>query len=282
MTSNEVLGIIRRQWVVLLVCLVLGGGAATVYAYMQPTTYIASARLYVTMSNGTSVTDSYQGGMAAQQRIASYATLATGPEVAQRVHDQLRLNVGPEMVQGTISASFPPATSLLDVAVTDRTADGARVGANAVAAELVKMVADIETIQEGAPPAARLRIVEEARTPLVPSGPAVTKIIGLGLAIGLVVGWLAAVARDRMRKRSQPHRVQRKRRLVRPRVWEYESAPPARDRERSDRGQNQLAEASSRHGESNVSTQAVPLNPEREVYDVSENGRSNGTYETNP
>ncbi|WP_280432030.1 YveK family protein, partial [Nocardia brasiliensis] len=118
--------VLRRRWIVVaaavLVCLLAAAG----YAQTIPVTYKASSSMYVSMSTGTSVNDSYQGGLAAQQRVRSYLDLLTSATVAQRVIDDrgLRLSVGE--LRSRISASSPPATAVLVATVTAPAAAEAR------------------------------------------------------------------------------------------------------------------------------------------------------------
>lgn len=193
------LGIFRRRWPLIGACTIICLIAAGAYAFLQPKVYTSSTRLYATMSVGTSVNDAWQGGMAAQQRITSFAAFATGPEIARRVIERLRLNTTPGELEKRIHATFPPATTILDISVTDSDPAQAQRTADAVAGELMALVSEIETVVVEAPPNSRLRVVEPADMPSGPSSPAISKILVVGLLGGLVLGWLAAFAIESVR-----------------------------------------------------------------------------------
>ncbi len=91
MALSDIFRTLRRRWVVVGVITLTALALTWAYASSRATTYTSTTRLYVSMATGTSVNDSLQGALAAQQRIASYAQVATGSTVAQRVVDELGL-----------------------------------------------------------------------------------------------------------------------------------------------------------------------------------------------
>ena len=198
MHLSDFSGIARRRWrflvAVPLVCLAVAGG----YVASVPTTYTAHTRLYVSMATGTLVNDSYQGGLAAQQRMASYSYVAGGATVAERVINDLGLPLTPAELQQRIKVVLPPATTLLDISVTDSTPDGARVLTDKVAAQFRQLVGEMETTVVGAAPAAQATVIEFAQTPTVPTSPRVGQALGMGLLAGVILGCLLAFVRDRL------------------------------------------------------------------------------------
>ena len=198
MTLSDYLGIVRRRWLIVAATTLTGLALAAAYASTIPTTYASTSRLYVSMATGTSVNDSYQGGLAAQLRITSYPYVAAGPTVAERVVDRLGLSISPAELQSRITATFPPATTLLDISVTDSNPEEARVLANAVADEFAQLVAEMETTVKEAAPSARATVVDPARTPADPVGPNTMRLLAIGLIVGLGLGLAAAFFRDRL------------------------------------------------------------------------------------
>lgn len=198
MSLSEIGRIVRRRWLIVVVTTLVCAGIAAAYALSLPTTYTATTRLYVSMATGTSVSDSYQGGMAAQQRVTSYSHLAGGARVAERVIEDLGLPTTPEELQSRISVEFPPASALLDISVTDSTPEGAQVLTDKVSAYFRSLVDDIETTTVGAAPAARATLIDPARLPAAPDGPDVARLLAIGLLGGIALGGLAAFVRDRL------------------------------------------------------------------------------------
>ncbi|MFI5776506.1 Wzz/FepE/Etk N-terminal domain-containing protein [Nocardia sp. NPDC051570] len=191
----------RRRWPIIAIITVLCLAAAFGYAKTQPVTYTASSTCYVSMATGTSVNDSYQGGLAAQQRVRSYVDLVTSRTVAQRVKDQLGLSISADELRGKVSAASPPATTIIVVSVRDDTADSARRLTDEVVSQFRHLIDQLETIQVDAAPAARVAVVDKAQMPTAPSGPQSKRILILGLLAGLLFGGLAAFARDRLDRR---------------------------------------------------------------------------------
>ncbi|MFE3442751.1 Wzz/FepE/Etk N-terminal domain-containing protein [Nocardia sp. NPDC059180] len=201
MALNNFLHIVRRQWPIVLGVTALCLAASFAYAKSIPVTYTATSSVYVSMATGTSVNDSYQGGLAAQQRVRSYVDLADSVTVAQRVKDHLGLTMSADEVRNKISVDAPPATTLIFITVSDSSAEGARVLADQVVSQFRRLVGELETIQRDAAPAARAEVVDKAQLPAGPSGPQQTRLLGLGLLGGLVLGCAAAFLRDRLDRR---------------------------------------------------------------------------------
>lgn len=192
---------LRRRWVVVVAVLLVCLCAAAGYAQTIPVTYRASSSMYVSMSTGTSVNDSYQGGLAAQQRVRSYLDLLTSATVAERVIAERGLRSSVGELRGRITASSPPATAVLVATVSAATAAEARDLADAVVAQFRRLVDELETTELGAAPAARVAVVDRAQLPAAPAGPPRTRLLALGLCAGVVLGGAAALLRDRLDRR---------------------------------------------------------------------------------
>ncbi|WP_067824470.1 polysaccharide biosynthesis tyrosine autokinase [Nocardia inohanensis] len=193
--------LLRRRWLIVVIGVVVCVAAAAGYASTLPTTYTASSSVYVSMATGTSVNDSYQGGLAAQQRVRSYVDLVTSVTVATYVKNQLGLTVSADDLRSRITAVSPPATTIIVVSVKDSTANGARMLTDEVVSQFRALVSKLEVIQSDAAPAARAEVIDKAQTPSQPSGPQKTRYYVLGLLAGLVLGLGAALVRDKLDKR---------------------------------------------------------------------------------
>ncbi|MEV0293577.1 GNVR domain-containing protein [Nocardia sp. NPDC050710] len=197
MGLTEYWRIARRRWPVIVGVVVLCVVAAGLYLRTLPTTYAASSSMYVSMATGTSVNDSYQGGLAAQQRVRSYLDVATSATLAKRVIDDLSVTMSVGELQGKITAAAPPATTIIFITVTDDNPQLARDLANTVVAQFRRLIGELETIERDAAPAARVEVIDRAEVPTDPTGPQSSRILALGLLAGLALGCLAAFLRDR-------------------------------------------------------------------------------------
>jgi capsular polysaccharide biosynthesis protein len=126
MMLTDLMHLLRRRWAVFLSVLAVCVAGAVAFVVTAPTTYSATTTMYVSMATGTSVNDSFQGGMAAQQRVTTYSHIAGGSAVAERVIADLGLDTSPGELQSRVSVTFPPATTLLEISVTDPTPQGAQ------------------------------------------------------------------------------------------------------------------------------------------------------------
>ncbi|WP_083864778.1 hypothetical protein [Nocardia brevicatena] len=201
MELPDYLRLVRRYWAVLLAGLGLGLGSAMFQVESTPKTYTATSTMYVTMATGTSVADSYQGGLAAQQRVRSYLELTTSDYVVDRVIGQLGLDLDRDELRAKVTADTPPATSLLRVSVTDDDPETSRILTDQVVAQFRALVDTLETIELTAAPAARVAVVDAARVPAEASGSGGTRLLVVGGLAGLLFGALAAYLLDRLDKR---------------------------------------------------------------------------------
>ncbi|MGV9409653.1 Wzz/FepE/Etk N-terminal domain-containing protein [Nocardia sp. NPDC003693] len=191
----------RRRWGVIVVALLLGLLGSIGYLRTAEVTYTASSSVYVSMATGTSVNDSYQGGLAAQQRVRSYLELATSTKVLDRVIGQLGLKGSAEELRQRVTVASPPATAMLRVTVTAPTATGARNLADEVVAQFRALVDELETIEQTAAPAARVAVVDRAELPSAASSPQSSRIVMVGILAGLLLGGAGALLLERLDRR---------------------------------------------------------------------------------
>jgi len=203
MELPDYLRIARRRWPILLAGPALGIGLAVYQAQATPQTYTASSSMYISMATGTSVADSYQGGLAAQQRVRSYLELVTSDTVVDRVIGQLALDITRGELAEQIGADSPPATTLLRVSVTDEDPERARVLTDEVVSQMRALIHDLETIERSAAPAARVAVVDRAELPAEPDGGGGTSLLAAGALGGLLLGAAAAYLLERLSRRPR-------------------------------------------------------------------------------
>ena len=199
---KEYFRIFRRFWWIILVCALVGGGLgyatslSAVNKYLPSffsNDYVSTATLFVATQNGASVAEAYQNNLFSQERVVSYAALATSEQVAARTIDQLKAPLSVGELRSRITAIPQPKTVLLDISVKDADPAQAQTYANAVADSLVGLVSELETSRRGGSPAAGAIVVDDANYPTSPGGLGLATRIGLGAAAGLLLGLLLAV-----------------------------------------------------------------------------------------
>ncbi|MDZ7930510.1 MAG: polysaccharide biosynthesis tyrosine autokinase [Rhodococcus sp. (in: high G+C Gram-positive bacteria)] len=195
MEIREYWRILRAGWWIVALATVIGVAGAYAYTFFTTPQYQACARLFVTTEGGSSVGEAYQNNLFSQERVSSYAGLATSTQVAQRAVDQLQLQGSAAELRSRITATPIEKTVLLDLCATDADPAVAQALTNAVAGQLTQVVQELETSQRGGDPAAGATIVDQGDVPSDPIGMGLFVALGLGGAVGFVVGLALALLR---------------------------------------------------------------------------------------
>jgi len=198
--------ILRKNWIAIIILTVVGGGLGLAYSLIATPSYSASAKVFVSTSGASDVSDLATGNTFTQQRVKTYSELVKTSSVLQPVIDDLGLGRSVAEVRGQVSASTPLNTSVIDVTVADPDPVFAASLATATATSLIETVEGIETTDadDGSP--VRLSVVQEAEIPSVPTSPKKTLNVALGLLLGLAVGIGSALLRHAMDTRVRNER----------------------------------------------------------------------------
>ena len=181
--------LVRRRWVWLVAGPVLGVLLAGVWAWSSTPTHRASSSVFFSLQFGESASALVQGSTYTQSQVTSYAQLATSPVVLQPVIDELGLDVDARALAAQVSAAPPVDTVIVEVTVTDPSAvQSARI-ADAVVASLSATVEGLSPTDATGQPTVRATTVAPAEVP----GSSSTPRVGLGLAVGVLLGLLAGL-----------------------------------------------------------------------------------------
>lgn len=193
---KDYLHIARRRWKLIVGCFLVAIAVAALVTSQLTPQYESQARLFVSTPQSDSATSAYQGGLFSEQRVKSYADLASGRELASRVIDDLGLDLEPDDLAGKVSATVVPETVILQLRVTDPSPERAQELTQAYAQELTDYVRELETPagKKAAPISAA--IVDAASLPDSPASPKPLRNIGIAAVLGLLVGFGAAVLRE--------------------------------------------------------------------------------------
>ncbi|WP_448221771.1 YveK family protein [Gordonia iterans] len=184
---------ITRRWALVLACVLFGIVAAALLSLTQSRDYSATVRMYV--AAGTSdLAEAYQGGIAAQNAVHSFAVLASDPSVASRAIKSSGVPISVDELVAATSASTPPQTVILDLSVKYQTADGAGKLANAMAQDLIVVVDKLEGPAAGGPGALRLVVVDPNTQGAVRDELLSPLFLAAGAVLGGLVGIVAAAA----------------------------------------------------------------------------------------
>jgi capsular exopolysaccharide synthesis family protein len=186
---------LRKRWALVALCTLLALGAAAAATLLSAKEYTSTTQLFVSARDQTgAISDAYQGGLFAQQRIKSYAQVADSPGVTDVVAEKLGL--APSELAGKVRAEAPLDTVLLNITATDKSSRQAQKIASAVAAEVTTRVPELETPSGSSDAPVKMTVIKAASLPTAPSSPRPKVNLALGLLVGLALGIAAAVLRE--------------------------------------------------------------------------------------
>ncbi|MCA1824851.1 MAG: polysaccharide biosynthesis tyrosine autokinase [Mycobacteriales bacterium] len=185
MDLASLLGVVRRRWIAIALCVLAGLAGATAVTRSTPKRYESTAELFVSIPEASRVQDALQGTQLAQILLKSYARIATSKSAATRVRTQLGLPETVPQVQRKITATSVQDTLLIHVTAQDGSPERARDIANAAARALVEQVGTLESSNR-VPVVAR--VVDAASVQRTPVAPRPTINAALGLFLGLLSG----------------------------------------------------------------------------------------------
>jgi capsular exopolysaccharide synthesis family protein len=196
MELRDYLRILRRRWPIILTCLVIVVAVAGALTAQATKEYKSTAQLFISTSTSTSSSDIYQGSLASTQRVASYADLVTGAELAERVIERLGLASTPDELAEKVTAEAVPETVLLNISVNDPDPDRAKALTTAYSAELSELVSELETPPGQTTPLLKATVVDSANLPSSPVSPQPVRNLGLAVVLGLLLGLGLAILRE--------------------------------------------------------------------------------------
>ncbi|WP_448621571.1 polysaccharide biosynthesis tyrosine autokinase [Geodermatophilus sp. URMC 65] len=198
MELREILAALRAAWWLPLGGVIFGGGAALLVSLLQTPHYTAATQFFVSARDTTSTSEAFQGSQFSQERVASYARLVTGEELARRVIDRLGLDGTPRALSEQLAATVAPDTVLIDVTVTDPSAEQAQRIADAVGDEFIVFVTELETPDDGGGSPVKVTVTDQPEVPSVATSPQTARNVVLGLLLGFLIGAGLAILRGRL------------------------------------------------------------------------------------
>ena len=196
MSLGDYLTSIWRSWLVIFVLAAVGGGAAYLYSSSLPDTYRSTTAALVTSDRGSTAADLVQGTNYIGNLVATYVLLAESEVVLQPVIDQLELDTTAEQLAGTISASTPLDSLVIEISVSSQSPALARDIAAATVRSLTNVVEnEVSPTTDDGTPTVRLTTIRSATEPRFPVAPNTRLDTLMGIAAGLLLGVGFAVIR---------------------------------------------------------------------------------------
>lgn len=190
--STYLLVVRRRWWVVVLTAGTVVGLAAVV-SWAQVPTFESRAQIFVSLRGQETATDLVAGSSFARQQVLSYTGMVDAPLVLDPVIDELGLETSAEDLAGSVRATSPSGTSLIDVVVSTGSAESAARIADAVATSAARVLEDLEQPGLAGDSTVHLTVVRPASMPEDPTSPDLGANLTIGLLVGTALGLLAAL-----------------------------------------------------------------------------------------
>lgn len=187
---------LRKRWRVIafvtLVVVALAAGVTMATTKM----YAASTQFFVSTSGGDNVSALQQGNTFTQARVKSYSQLLESPKVLSPVIADLGLDLTPEKLAEKVTSTIPLDTVIIEVTVTDPSAEQAANIAGSIAKIFPQTIETIEQVKSGDPSPVKVTVTKGASVEPAPISPKPLRNIALGLVLGLLLGFGAALLRD--------------------------------------------------------------------------------------
>ncbi|HEY0816553.1 MAG TPA: polysaccharide biosynthesis tyrosine autokinase [Pseudonocardia sp.] len=197
MTLRDYLRVLREQWVVVLLAILICLGLAAAYFFIRPPQYTAKLTMYVSSQGADTTQAAFQGAQLSQDRVASYTELVTSPRVTGDVIAKLGLPETPDELAAKMTATSKLDSVLIDVTVKDPSAQRAAQIVNAVGDVFPTLVGELERPTDPRLDAAvAVRVVKPADPPILPSSAGIAVIGALGLLVGVALGIGCAFLRN--------------------------------------------------------------------------------------
>lgn len=200
MELRDYLRVLAKHWFAIILCTVLGVGAAAAITYTAPKIYTAQAQTFIAISSPGSSQQSTQGlapdATYTLQRLQSYIQIITSPSVLQPVIDELKLDTTVGALAEQVTAANPIDTVLINVSVSDPDPEKAAAVANAVSVQLGAVIQKLETSITGEVVPVKATLTQPAGVPTAPSSPKTRINLTLGLIVGLALGVAYALLRE--------------------------------------------------------------------------------------
>lgn len=215
MEPHEYLATLRKRWIVILTFGIIGAVVGLAYAASLQPIYRSTSSVFVSSQRGETSSEILQGSSFTQAQVQSYAALATLPVVLDPVIKDLNLNVTAQDLAPSVTADISLNTVIIDVTVTNSSAESAAEIANAVTAELSTQAERLEARSKdgGGSPVSPVTMttVASAQVPDAPFSPNTRFIVLSGLLGGLILAIGGSIAYEfldtRMRGPRDAERV---------------------------------------------------------------------------
>lgn len=198
MDLRSYLRILRKRWKTVALTTLIVVLLAQAYSMLAPKQYSSSLQFFVSTADSSDPAQLAQGSTFSQARVTSYTQLVDAPVVLTPVMKKLHIDGTASDLAGSVTATVPSNTVLIDVTVTDKSAHRAQQIAAAIGNQFPKTAQDLERVSSKSPSPVKVTVTKNAVINRSPVSPKPTRNLALGLILGLLLGFGLAVLRHTM------------------------------------------------------------------------------------
>ena len=198
MELGEYLAALRRRWLVIALLALLGGAAGYLQASSTTPTYRSSSSVYLSLTRGSTVSEFSQGATYAQNVVQSFVQLARMPVVLQPVIDELKLDTTAPKLAEQIQTDSPLNTMIIEISAVSPDPQRAADIANSIAKHLTQTLPQVSPTSSDGVPSLKMTLIAPAEPPVAPFAPRPQLMGVAGVAVGIVLGVLIALARAQL------------------------------------------------------------------------------------
>ncbi|MFI5932970.1 polysaccharide biosynthesis tyrosine autokinase [Actinoplanes sp. NPDC051494] len=188
---------VRKRWWMVVGAIVMAIGVAITVTLLTPPRYAASVTFFVN-TRGTEVTQAFQGGQFAQERVKSYVDVLTSNRLAVALDDEEPSALTAEDIQEQITAQVVPDTVLVEATITDTDRARALRLTQRLATAFPALISKLETPPGSKVPTVGVQIIAEPKLAPDQVSPQPVRNVGLAVALGLIIGVGTAALRESM------------------------------------------------------------------------------------
>ncbi|MEP9390788.1 polysaccharide biosynthesis tyrosine autokinase [Gordonia sp. VNK1] len=197
-STIRLLGALFRGWYLLVVGGLMGAVVALGFCLSATPMYQADSTLYVTSGVDADALSAYQGSLASEQRVSSYAQLATSEAIlAEALKRDPSIDLTVSEASAAIVADATPDTVLLTISGVTSSPERSVALVRAVSDSIVDYVVGLERPSGGGNSLAKLTVVSPAQALSDPVSPKTLRNVTLGFVCGIIIGALSVLLRAR-------------------------------------------------------------------------------------
>jgi capsular exopolysaccharide synthesis family protein len=194
---QDYLSVVRKRWRVILLVVLICVALASAATLAATKIYESRTQFFVSTTGADDSGALLQGSTFTQQRVKSYAQLLTTPVILAPVAASVGVTGD---LSAQVTATTPPDTVLIEVAVRDSSPVQAKAIATAISKEFPSAVSELETPPGTDVGPVKVTVVQPPTTPTSPVSPKPVRNILLGAVLGLLLGLGAALVRETLDK----------------------------------------------------------------------------------